>query len=33
VVWLSLAEIQTLLPLGCFNNEARSGLSLLLSLA
>ena len=33
LIWLTLAEIKALLPLGLFNNEARSALSLLLSLA
>lgn len=33
LIWLTLAEIRALLPLGLFNNEARSALSLLLSLA
>lgn len=33
VAWLSLAEVQALLPRGWFNNEARSTLSMLLSLA
>ena len=33
VAWLTLAEVQRLLPYGYFNNEARSALSLLLSLA
>ena len=33
VIWLTLAEIKVLLPLGLFNNETRSALSLLLSLA
>lgn len=33
VAWLTLAEVQRLLPHGYFNNEARSALSLLLSLA
>lgn len=32
-IWLTLAEIKVLLPLGLFNNETRSALSLLLSLA
>jgi dTDP-4-dehydro-6-deoxy-alpha-D-glucopyranose 2,3-dehydratase len=33
VVWLTLAEVHALLQQGFFNNEARSALSLLLSLA
>jgi len=33
LVWLSLAELQELLPQGFFNNEARSVLSLLLAFA
>lgn len=33
IIWLTLAEVTKLLPQGIFNNEARSVLSLLLSLA
>ena len=33
VIWLTLAEVHALLPRGFFNIEARSALSLLLSLA
>lgn len=33
LVWLTLAELQQLLPLGHFNNEARSAVSLILSRA
>ncbi|KIO49201.1 NDP-hexose 2,3-dehydratase family protein [Nitrosospira sp. NpAV] len=33
IIWLTLAEVTELLPQGIFNNEARSAISLLLSLA
>lgn len=33
IIWLTLSEVKDLLPRGVFNNEARSTLSLLLSLA
>jgi oxidase EvaA len=33
MIWLTLAEMNALLPLGYFNNEARSAISLLLSRA
>ena len=33
IIWLTLSEVMILLPRGVFNNEARSALSLLLSLA
>lgn len=33
IIWLTLSEVMDLLPRGVFNNEARSALSILMSLA